>query len=482
MSLVENARIIIAGEQGGQGRERGMAAQEEDGLTDYVKFLKAKEAPELMQGFGPLWFPERLFPFQRSLCDWMIRKGRVAVFADCGLGKSPMELTWLENCVRHCNRPALLLTPLAVGPQMVREGEKFGIVCKQSRDGTVHRGITVTNYEQLEKFRPQDFCAVAADESSILKCYDGKTRRAVTEFMQKVKCRLLATATPAPNDWVELGTSSEALGAMTHWRMLGTFFTNGGEQTQDWFLKGHAKKRFWRWVCTWARALRKPSDLGFSDDGFVLPKLNVKQHLVASGKPRRGFGVAGAKTLQEQRNERKATLRQRCEKVAELVRGKDYSLVWCHLNPEGDLLEELIPDAVQVSGNDKDEVKEERLAAFAAGQIRCLITKPRIGGFGLNLQHCAHMTLFPSHSWEQFYQCVRRCWRFGQRREVQVDIVSSPAECLVLNNMQAKDRAASEMFDSLVREMSGHQTGKRSMLPRKPITLPDWLGGMVPCR
>ena len=387
-----------------------------------------------------------------------------------------MELAWGENVLRKTNKPVLLLTPLAVGPQMVKEGEKFGIACRQTRDGSFKKLINVTNYEQIGKFSPKDFSGVICDESSILKGVDSQTRRKVTDFLHHVNYRLLATATPSPNDYMELGNSSEAIGQMSRGQMLGMFFTNGGETTQQWTLKGHAKKRFWRWVSTWARALRKPSDLGFDDDGFILPELKVSPVFVDSTIKKPGRFYYEAITLDEQNAERRQTIKERCEKVAELLAGKKHGVAWCHLNSEGDLLEKLIDGAVQVSGADSDEKKEERLTAFSAGQIRVLVTKPKIGGFGLNWQHCNQMTFFPSHSYEAFYQAVRRCWRFGQKHPVNVSIVSSQAEMSVMRNMRRKEQQMIEMFRQLVAEMHDYQTDKKEE-QRKRMKLPTWLTG-----
>lgn len=445
----------------------------------YEEFLATKAHPDEQFGFEPIHVTGKAFEFQRHLIDWSIRKGRSAVLADCGLGKSLCELAWADNVLRKTNKPVLLLTPIAVGAQMVREGEKFGIECVQVRDGKLRKGINVTNYEQLTKFSPSDFRGVVCDESAVIKHSDSKTRKLVTAFLSKVKYRLLASATPAPNDYMELGTSSEALGVMQREQMLGMFFTNGGEDTQQWMLKGHAKKRFWKWVCTWARACRKPSDLGFPDDGFVLPEMAVNKHVVTSGTRLDGFGLIPKKTLDEQRAERRATIKERCEKVAELVPKNDYCLIYCHLNPEGDLLERLIPGAVQVAGCNSDREKEERLTAFANGEIKVLVTKPKLGGWGLNLQVCNHIITFPSWSYESFYQLIRRCWRFGQKRKVTVDLVTTQAEMGVLNGMQRKERQMVEMFAGLVEAMSEYQTGVKVQQPKQKLILPSWLSNGV---
>lgn len=444
-------------------------------LRAYHQFLAQKQHVNSQLGFDPISVPDWLFPFQKHLVEWAIRKGRCSLFEDCGLGKTPQQLVWADNVVQKTNKPVLILTPLAVALQTVKEGSKFGIECKQTRNGKVYKGINVTNYERLIKYDPNDFAGLVADESSILKGIDSKTRKAVTDFAAKVKYILLATATPSPNDHMELGGSAEALGVMNRSQMLATFFTNGGDSTQKWELKGHARKRFWQWVSMWARALRRPSDLGFDDDGFILPTLTVNQHEVESKRATDGFWPKLAKTLDEQRKERKDTIQSRCEKVASLVTGKDYSVVWCHLNPEGDLLQKLIPGSVNVQGSDKDTVKEEKLTAFSNGEIKVLITKPRIGGFGLNWQHCNHMTFFPSHSHEMYYQAVRRCWRFGQKRKVTVDMVTSEAEKLVVSNMKRKEKQADDLFGSLIVEMNVFQNKPEVDIASMKVEVPSWL-------
>lgn len=430
-------------------------------LNGYGEFLSRKGFALREHGFAPLWMPDFLFPFQRYLCEWAIRKGRAALFEDCGLGKTPQQLVWAENVVRKTNGNVLILTPLAVSAQTVREGKKFGIECKQSRDGTVHKGITVTNYEQLSKFDSTEFVGAVCDESSVLKHFTSRRQKDVTEFLKKMEYRLLCTATAAPNDYIELGTSSEALGEMGRMDMLGTFFKNDEHSLHPiwwgakWRMKKNAEQPFWRWVCSWARAVRKPSDIGFDDGDFTLPPLETSQETVENPNPKMsGFFKHQARGLDEQRDERKATIKERCERVAELVKSKNPSIAWCHLNPEGDLLERLIPGAVQVAGGDKDEEKEERFLAFADGQIKTLVTKPKIGAFGMNFQICSNVTFFPSHSFEQYYQAVRRCWRFGQKKPVKVHVVTTEGESGVLLNLQRKAKAADEMFTRLVEEMN----------------------------
>jgi len=451
-------------------------------VVDYQTFLSRKTHLANMGGFDPIWVPDFLFDFQRHLVEWSIRKGRAAIFADCGMGKSAMQLVWAENVIRKTNRPVLILTPLAVASQTVREAAKFGIEAAISRDGKHQGGIVVANYQRLHHFNPDDFAGVVCDESSILKNFDGKIKDAVTEFIRTRQYRLLCTATAAPNDYVELGTSSEALGELGYRDMITLFFVQ--VTAKDWLgwgrtkykLRGHAETEFWRWVCSWARAVRKPSDLGFDDGRFVLPPLSTREHVVKSRQGRPGwlFDVP-AVTMQEEREERRRTIPERCEAVAEFVNHGNPAVAWCHLNDESDLLCDLISDARQVSGAQSDEEKEEILEAFAAGQIRVLVTKPVIAGFGLNWQHCSHQTFFPSHSFEQWYQSVRRCWRFGQTKPVTVDIVSTEGEAGVLGNLNAKAEACESMFARLVELMNDsiRLTSSRDFANKEEV--PQWL-------
>jgi hypothetical protein len=455
-------------------------------MKTYEQFLDAKLHTGLDHGFDPVWMPERLFPFQSALVDWACRKGRAAIFADCGLGKTAMQLTWAENVARKTGGRVLILTPLAVAFQTVTEGAKFGIEITHRRDG-LQAGdrIVVTNYERLHHFYPDDFEGVVCDESSILKNFDGETRKAVTDFMRKRPYRLLCTATAAPNDYIELGTSSEALGDMGAQDMLNKFFkkvqtttTARQEHMSGFFrLRPHAERDFWRWVCSWARAMRKPSDLGFSDEAYRLPPLNVRQHVVKATTARDGYLFdLPAVGLAEQRSDLRRTLTERCEMAASLCRShSSQSLVWCNLNEEGKLLNKLIPESIEVSGNDSEQQKEEAFQSFVSGKVKALITKPSIGGFGLNFQHCNHQTYFPSHSYEQFYQSVRRCWRFGQRREVIVDMVTTDGQENVLMNLTRKSDAASKMFDKLVEMMRNEMKIERNKNHTKKEEIPSWL-------
>lgn len=433
-------------------------------LEEYRAFLAAKAQNADCTGFPLRWRPDFLFDFQSALLEFGAARGRAGIFADCGMGKTPIELVWADNVVRETNKPVLLATALAVSPQIVAEAEKFGIEAHRSSDGKPRPNITVTNYERLHLFDPRDYGGFVGDESSAIKHFEGKRRATVTEFARTIPFRLLATATAAPNDYVELGTSSEALGYLGHTDMLSRFFrpTQDGVKFarsapgEKFRFKGHAQEPFWRWVASWARAARRPSDLGFDDARFALPALIENEVLIESRTlaPGQLFPMA-AVGLQEQREERRRTLRERCEAVAERLAGHDSSVIWCHLNAEADLLEKLIPGAKQVSGTDSDEEKEEAFSAFARGQIDRLITKPPIGCFGLNWQHCAHLTYFPDHSYERYYQAVRRCWRFGQTRPVTVDLIGTEGDRNVMANLRRKAAAADEMFAALVRHMRG---------------------------
>ena len=454
-------------------------------MNSYAEFLESKTQLGGEFGFKPTFMPDFLFPFQRSLIEWAVRKGRAAIFADCGLGKTAMQLVWAQNVVEKENKPVLILTPLAVAGQTVHEAGKFGIEAARSRDGSVQSEITVTNYQQLHKFNPDDFAGCVCDESSILKSFDGAIKSEVTEFMRKMKFRLLCTATAAPNDYIELGTSSEAIGDLGFIDMISKFFKKSEATTSrsDEFrsniyrFRGHAEKHFWRWVCSWARACRKPSDLGFPDDGFILPQLTTREHVIRASAPREDmlFDLP-AIGLKEQRAERRRTLKERCEMAAELVADtRQPALMWCHLNDEGHMLESMLDDAVEVEGNDSDEFKEESFEAFVRGEIRVLISKPVIGGFGLNFQHCAHQTFFPSHSFEQWYQAIRRSWRFGQKRPVVIDMVTSEGEAGVLANLNRKAEAAAQMFKELVALMADELKIQTVNKHNKKQEIPIWI-------
>jgi len=476
-------------------------------MREYREFLEQKTQLGGDYGFEPNWMPDFLFGFQSALVEWALRKGRAAMFADCGLGKTPMQLVWAQNVAKKTGKRVLILAPLAVGGQTVREGEKFGVECGQSRDGDIagKPQIVVTNYEKLHLFDPADFVGCVADESSILKHFTGATQKGVTRFMCKLPYRLLCTATAAPNDYIELGTSSEALGKLPYSEMLTRFFRQFDDKGQrkelkdqafaeksskhyarlafrvsqtigQWRLKNHAVTSFWRWVASWARACRKPSDLGFDDTGFILPELIERDHIITPTTPPEGmlFTIA-AFGLKEEREERKRTIDQRCGFCADLVKHDRPAVVWCHTNAEGNLLEKLIPDSRQVAGRTPDDQKEEIYRDFASENLRVLVIKPKIGAWGLNWQHCNHVVTFASHSYEQYYQSVRRCWRFGQTRPVTLDVVATDGEVRVLDNMRRKAVQADAMFSHLVNHMNNAQTVKTSNKKHKEIEVPSWL-------
>lgn len=464
---------------------------------DYSTFLDRKVQLGSVGGFEPTIMPTYLFGFQTALVEWAVRQGRAAIFADCGLGKTPMQLVWAENVRAHTGKPVLIVTPIAVGAQTVDEAAKFHIEAAVSRDGKVASGITITNYERLHLFDRSDYGGVVCDESSAIKSFDGVRRRLVTDFLRKMPYRLLCTATAAPNDYIELGTASEALGELGYMDMLTRFFVSADKsssvrthqfrwKTKErqaaylgrasmWRFKGHAEVPFWRWVASWARATRKPSDMGFDDDGFILPPLELRQHTVtARTKPEGVLFDLPAIGLREEREEQRRTLAERCEQAAALVEHGESAVVWCHLNDEGKRLAKLIPDAEEISGSDSLERKEELLTAFSRGGLRVLVTKPRIGAWGLNWQHAAHMVMFPSHSYEQYYQAVRRMWRFGQMRPVVVDIVATEGSKTALDNLQRKAAQADRMFDALVAHMY-EALVIRSATPETKVEVPAWL-------
>ena len=456
-------------------------------MRAYDEFLATKVQLRSGDGFEPEWMPDCLFDYQAALVDWSLRQGRGAVLADCGLGKTLIEIVWAANVARHTGKPTLILTPLAVAQQFVQESEKFGLDVARSARGEIEAPVVVSNYERLHHFRPDQFGGVVCDESSILKSFDGARKAEITEFMRTMPYRLLGTATAAPNDYIELGTSSEALGHLGHMDMLSRFFINdqrtsrptkGKFQTDgNWRFKGHAEGAFWRWVASWARAMRRPSDLGFDDRRFILPPLRTVDHTVAASRPPAGmlFDVP-AIGFHEEREERRRTIPERCEMVAALVADTGRpAVVWCDLNDEGDLLESLIPDGRQVSGKHDDDAKEEMFSAFSSGELRVLITKPKIGAWGLNWQHCSHLTYFPNHSYEQYYQAVRRCWRFGQTRPVTVDIVGTVGSQKIRENLQRKADQADRMFTELVAHMRDAMRVRRDAAYTTPVEIPSWL-------
>jgi superfamily II DNA or RNA helicase len=432
----------------------------------YEKFLVSKALRHVPTGIEVGHdLNAQLKDFQRDMTGWALRKGRAALFLECGLGKSFIALEWAMHVKQHTQRPVLILTPLAVAAQFVREGAKFGIEVIHVREPEdvpeSAEKILVTNYERIGKFEAliNRLGGVVLDESSILKAYDGKTRTLIIESFQHVPFRLACTATPAPNDVVELGNHAEFLGAMSRVEMLATFFCHDGGETQTWRLKGHAQKEFWSWVCSWAACLSKPSDLGYSDEGYDLPPLRMHEHVVdvdAKLAREKGFLFAyEATTLSDQREVRRSSLAERVARAAELVNASgDQWTVWCDLNDESAALAEAIPDSVELVGSDSAEVKERAVLDFAEGRTRVLVTKSSIAGFGVNLQNCAD-TVFvgASHSYESFHQTVRRHWRFGQLSAVDCHIISTSADGRVVHNLERKRQEHAAMVRGMVDAM-----------------------------
>jgi hypothetical protein len=449
---------------------------------DYQEFLQQKIQNTSDYGFKSIFIPDYLFDFQKYLIDWSLIKGRSAIFADTGMGKTIMQLVWAENIVKKTNKNVLILSPLAVSRQTVKEGEKFGIEVNRSRDGNPKGKITITNYQQLEKFDYNDYVALICDESSILKNFEGQIKNQIIRFCCKLPYRLLCTATPSPNDFTEFGNSSEVLGELKYMDMIDKFFRdtqndkNPQWSTPKYELKQHAMHDFWRWIVSWARAIKKPSDIGFNDDIFLLPDLIENEHILEITKPLEGHLLPSrAVTLKEQRLERKLTTVERSEKVCELCKPYKSSVVWVNYDHEGDYLEKIMPDSIQISGKDSDEEKEEKFDTFLSEEIKNLIIKPKIGAWGLNWQHCNHMTFFPMHSYEQYYQGVRRCWRYGQKSKVIVDMISSEGEGRILNNIKRKAKEAEIKFEMIVKYMNDELSFNKHEFFNKKMEVATWL-------
>lgn len=430
-------------------------------MNSYAEFLESKRQKFADFGIKPIYDHDGAFDYQRHVADYAVRKGRCAVFLDTGLGKTLVELIVAQNYVRQFNKPVLIITPLAVAFQFLKEAEKFGIDdIEYSRDGKHSKKIVICNYERLDKFDSLDFCAFVLDESSILKNFDGAIKARITAFLRKADYRFLFTATPSPNDFIELGTSSEALGHMGYMDMLSRFFTNNEDTISPvkigvkWRLKPHAEKDFFAWVSSWSVSMRKPSDLGFDDSRHILPKLITNNNIVINKNLLCLDGQfellpKPSSRLTEVRDEQKQTINERCEKAVELTRGKDCSVYWVNFNQEAETILALDKNAREIKGSMSLEKKEDLLLAFANGEISRLITKPKITSFGLNWQHCNHTVYFPTFSYEQYYQAIRRFWRFGQKHEVTVDLIYSEGQEKVVNSLVAKAEKASQLFSSL---------------------------------
>lgn len=463
---------------------------------DYQQFLERKRHSIGDQGFDPLYMPDIAFDFQRAIIEKAVRKGRIAVFADTGLGKTLIQLAIAKNVIEHTNKRVLILTPLAVAFQFIIEADKLGIDdIEYSKDGKFTKRVVICNYERLHYFNSDDFVCVILDESSILKNFEGATKNSITAFIKKVPYRFLSTATPSPNDYIELGTSSEALGHLGYTDMLSRFFRNNNGNTvkgsqrklanegMDWYLKPHAERSFWQWVSQWAISIRKPSDLGFSDERHVLPSLHEVTHIVHNEQPLSIDGQSmlfnvPAKNFREIKAESRATLLQRCERAVELAQSHDTSVYWVNLNDEAKAVREIDTTAVEIKGDMSIDHKEELLLAFSQGDVRKLVTKTSITAFGLNWQHCNHTTYFPTYSYEQYYQAVRRFWRFGQTRDVTVDLVLSDGQTRIMESLQVKREKANDMFTKLSENVNSiYEIQKREFT--NAVQPPPFLKGLA---
>jgi len=455
-------------------------------MTDYQSFLETKRHSIGNHGIEPKFIPDKMFDYQKYVAEHAIKKGRCAVFLDTGLGKTIIELVTAVNYMRATNKPVLIITPLAVAFQFIKEAEKFGIDdISYSKDGKFKTKIVVCNYERLSYFDCNDFDCVILDESSILKNFEGSRKQEITSFLKRVKYRFLFTATPSPNDFIELGTSSEALGYLGYTDMLTKFFKNNEDTISptnigtEWVLKGHAQEAFFKWVSGWSISMRKPSDIGFDDSRHILPELITNFHSVKNDK---NLVVNGqiqlfnqvAQRLTEVRQEQKDTIEKRCNVAFELAQSHDTSVYWCNFNDEADLLQELDKNAYQIKGSMDLDKKEDLLLNFFNGNIKKLITKPKITAFGLNWQHCNHTVFFPTFSYEQYYQSIRRFWRFGQLRPVTVDLVYSDGQKRVLDSLLAKTEKANELFSKLNSSINQSFEVKQKGFDQK-IQLPSFL-------
>lgn len=440
-------------------------------MNEYLKFLESKKHLLGEFGFEPDYIPEMAFDFQKHIIEKAVKKGRMAIFADTGLGKTLIQLSIAKNIVNHTNKRVLILTPLAVGFQFIQEAEKIGIEdVYQTIKGELNGKIIVCNYERLHYLNPNDFIGCILDESSILKNFDGKIKGQITAFIKKMPYRFLSTATPSPNDFIELGTSSEALGYMGYMDMLTKFFKNNQNSVdsnnrnigEKFYLKPHAEKDFFAWVNQWAIMVKMPSDLGFSNERYNLPKLIVNKHVVENQSL---IDVNGqiqmftpiAKTMSEVKHEQFQTVEKRCEKAVSLSMGKT-SVYWCNLNSESALLKQLDSDAIEIIGSMSIEKKEDILINFASGNIERIITKAKMTGMGLNWQHCNHSVFFPTWSYEQYYQAIRRFWRFGQKNDVTIDMVISDGQTRVIEALQQKTEKAIQLYQNLTQAVNSTYT------------------------
>ena len=450
---------------------------------DYKEFIESKSIQVTATGIevDKTELNKMLFEFQKDIVRWALAKGKAAIFADCGDGKTAMQLEWAEKIRTRTGGKVIIIAPLAVSQQTEREGRKFGIkvnICESMNDVTAD-AVNITNYEKLQKFNADEFIAVVLDESSIIKSYSGKIRNQIIEKFAQTPYKLACTATPAPNDYMELGNHSEFLGVMTRAEMLAMYFVHDGGETSKWRLKGHAKDLFWKWLASWCVVLDDPKKLGYDIAGYDLPKLNIHTVVVDSS-----VTINEQLSLTERRQARRDSLEIRCQKAAELVNtSSDNWLVWCDLNDEANLANKLIDSSVNVQGSDSDEYKAKNMLDFANGDLKCLITKPKIAGYGMNWQIC-HKVIFLglSDSFEAFYQAIRRCWRFGQTEDVDVYVIISYCEGAVLDNVQRKQDEAEKMKQNLIeltkdltkRELTATSRITSEYQPCITMILPKW--------
>lgn len=422
-----------------------------------------------------------LFEFQKDIVKWSLKKGKAAIFADCGLGKTIMQLEWSNQIHKKLNKPVLILAPLAVSEQTKNEGKKFGIdVNIISEQEEIINGINITNYEKLDKFDVSVFSAVVLDESSILKSYNSKTRVKLINEFATTPFKLCCTATPAPNDYMELANHCEFLGIMSRFEMLSMYFIHDGSETSKWSLKGHAVKRFWEWLASWAVVVSNPKDLGYQEDGFELPELQLEQVMVNGTFPN-----LKPTTLSDRRKFRRESIYERCCKAADLANNsREQYLIWCDLNKESEMITSLINDAKEIKGQTKEAERIKILNDFIHGNLRVLVTKPSIAGFGMNLQNCHNMIFVGlSDSYEKFYQAVRRCWRFGQTQKVNASIIISAMEGIVIENIKRKDKASEKMKiemlnytkDSVKNNLTESKRIKIDYRPELKMRLPSWM-------
>ncbi len=459
---------------------------------NYEEFIESKKHSSIDFGIETNYLPSKMFDFQNHAANFTIKKGRCAGFIDTGLGKTLIELTVAVNYLRHTNKRVLIITPLAVAFQFIKEAENFDIDdVSYSKDGKLQSKIVICNYERLHHFSPEDFDCVILDESSILKNFDGAIKGHITSFLKKIKYRFLFTATPSPNDYIELGTSSEALGYLGYMDMLGKFFKNNNNNVSkishidkaragmEWYLKPHAEKDFWRWVASWSISMRKPSDVGFSDERHILPELREIHTIIRNENPLPKGNQSSmfnfpAQNFFEIKQEVRATINQRCEMAVEKANNHDTSVYWVNLNDEADLISKLDKTAVEVKGKMTVDQKEEILLAFSTGEIKKLITKTSITAFGLNWQHCNHTTYFPTYSYEQYYQAIRRFWRFGQKRPVLVDLILSDGQSKIMESLIIKKDKATKMFENLISQTNGNFNIDKKLFD-KQIKHPEFL-------